>query len=137
VAVVTAQMEWASHRCVPWGKRSHSSLRLSSVNLDSRVSYRHGGRGPLPTDPVITPPFKALTGEAPRTRSLTEPLVLRSTQQTHLMGTPPLSLLWPPRSRPWMDGWRRKEMSPAKAHGRGGATAKVLWVCVCVVLLEI
>jgi hypothetical protein len=56
---------------------------------------------------------------------------------THLLGTPPpLSLLWSPRWRPWMDGWRRKEMSPRKARGRGGAAATVLWVCICVMLLE-
>jgi hypothetical protein len=53
------------------------------MNLDSRASYRHGGRGPLPTDPVIKPPFKTLTGEAPGTRCLTEPPALRSTQQVH------------------------------------------------------
>jgi hypothetical protein len=62
------------------GKRSRSSLRLSPVNLGSCASYRHSGRGPLPTDPVVTPPFKALTGEASGTRSLTEPSALRSTQ---------------------------------------------------------
>jgi hypothetical protein len=44
-----------------------SSLRVKPVNLGSRASYRHGGRGPLPMDPVVTPPFKALTGEAPGT----------------------------------------------------------------------
>jgi hypothetical protein len=59
---------------------SFVSLRLSPVNLGSRASYRHGGRGALPTDPVVTPSFKALTGEAPGTRSLTEPPALRSTQ---------------------------------------------------------
>jgi hypothetical protein len=55
------------------GKQSHSSLGLSTMNLDSRASYRHGGRGPLPTVLVVTPPFKALMGEAPVTRSPTEP----------------------------------------------------------------
>jgi hypothetical protein len=80
--VVTARREWASHRCVPQGKQSRSSLRLSSMNLGSRASYRHDGRGSLPTDPVVTPPFKALTGETPRTRSLTEPPALRLTQHS-------------------------------------------------------
>jgi hypothetical protein len=28
------------------------------VNLGSRASYRHGGRGPLPTDPVVTPEMR-------------------------------------------------------------------------------
>jgi hypothetical protein len=46
-------------------KRSHSSLGLSQVNLGSRGSYKHGGRGPQSTDLVVTPSFKALTGEAP------------------------------------------------------------------------
>jgi hypothetical protein len=55
------------------GKRSRSSLGLSTMNLGSRASYEHGGRGPLPTDLMVTPPFKALTGEAPGTRSPTEP----------------------------------------------------------------
>jgi hypothetical protein len=55
------------------GKRSCSSLGLSTVNLDSRASYRHDGRGPLPMDLTVTPPFKALTGEEPETRSPTEP----------------------------------------------------------------
>jgi hypothetical protein len=62
------------------GKRSRSSVRLSMVKLGSRASYRYGGRGPLPTDLVVTPPFKALTGKAPGTRSPTEPPTLRSTQ---------------------------------------------------------
>jgi hypothetical protein len=31
------------------------------VNLGSRASYRHDGRGPLSTDLVVMPPFKALT----------------------------------------------------------------------------
>jgi hypothetical protein len=35
------------------------------MNFGSRASYRHGGRGPLSTDLVVTPPFKALTREAP------------------------------------------------------------------------
>jgi hypothetical protein len=64
------------------GKRSRSSLGLSTVNLGSRASYRHDGRGPLPTNLVLTPPFKALTGEAPGTRSPTETPALRSTQHS-------------------------------------------------------
>jgi hypothetical protein len=55
------------------GKQTRSSLRVSPVNLGSRASYKHGGRDPLPTDPVVTPPFKTLTGEASGTRSPTEP----------------------------------------------------------------
>jgi hypothetical protein len=56
------------------GKRSRSSLRLSTVNLGSRAFfYRHDVRGPLTTDLVVTPPFKALTGKAPGTRSPTKP----------------------------------------------------------------
>jgi hypothetical protein len=55
------------------GKRFRSSLGLNQVNLDSRASYRYDGKGPLPTDLVVTLLFKALTGEAPRTRSPTEP----------------------------------------------------------------
>jgi hypothetical protein len=47
------------------GKRTRSSLRVFLANLGSRASYRLGGRGPLPMDPVVTPPFNALTGEAP------------------------------------------------------------------------
>jgi hypothetical protein len=54
-------------------KWSRSSLGLSTVNLGSRASYRHDGRGPLPMDLVVTPLFKALTGETSGTRSPTEP----------------------------------------------------------------
>jgi hypothetical protein len=54
-------------------KRSHSSLRLSTVNLCSRASYRHGGRDPLPTDLVVTPLLKTLTEETSETRSPTDP----------------------------------------------------------------
>jgi hypothetical protein len=42
------------------GKRSRSPLRLSTVNLNLRASYRHGGKDSLPTDSVVTPPFKTL-----------------------------------------------------------------------------
>jgi hypothetical protein len=66
---------------VPRGNEPVRLLGFSPVNLGSRASYSHGGRGSLPTDPVVTPPFKALTGEVPGTRSLTEPPALRSTQQ--------------------------------------------------------
>jgi hypothetical protein len=54
------------------------------MNFGSRASYRYGGRGPLPTDPVVTPMFKALTGDVPETRSLIEPPALRSTQHSPL-----------------------------------------------------
>jgi hypothetical protein len=40
------------------GKQSRSSLFL---DLGPRASYSHGGRGPLPTDLVVMPLFKALT----------------------------------------------------------------------------
>jgi hypothetical protein len=70
---VAALKEWASHRCMPQGNGPVRLLGLSAVNLGSRASYRHGGRDPLPTDLVVTPPFEALTGEAPGTRSPTEP----------------------------------------------------------------
>jgi hypothetical protein len=79
-AVTTERREWASHRCVPRGNDLVRLLGFSSVNLGSYASYRHDGRGPLSTDPVVTSLFKVLTGEAPGTRSLTEPPVLRSTQ---------------------------------------------------------
>jgi hypothetical protein len=72
-AVATARKEWASHHCVPQGNGPVRLLGLSTMNLGSRASYRHGGRDPLPTDLVVTPPFKALTGEASGTRSPTEP----------------------------------------------------------------
>jgi hypothetical protein len=65
--------EWASHRCMPQGNGPVHLLGLSTVNLDSRASYRHGGRGPLPMDLVVMTLFKALTGEAPETQSPTEP----------------------------------------------------------------
>jgi hypothetical protein len=52
------------------------------VNLGSRASYRHGGRDPLPTDLVVTPLFKALTGKAPETRSPTEP---RHSDQSNIL----------------------------------------------------
>jgi hypothetical protein len=68
-----ARREWTSHRCMPQGIRLVSLLVFSSVNLGSRAFYRHGDRGPLPTDLVVTPPIKALRGEAPGTRSPTEP----------------------------------------------------------------
>jgi hypothetical protein len=63
------------------GKRSRSSLELSTMNLGSCASYRHGGRDPLPTDLVVTPPFKTLTGEVSGTQSPTKTPTLRSTQQ--------------------------------------------------------
>jgi hypothetical protein len=47
---------------VPQGIRPVILLGLSPVNLDSRISYRHGGRDPLPTDLVVTPPIKTLEG---------------------------------------------------------------------------
>jgi hypothetical protein len=43
------------------GKQSRSSLRLSPMNLGSRAFYRHGDMGLLPTDLVVTLPFKTLT----------------------------------------------------------------------------
>jgi hypothetical protein len=70
---VAALKEWASHRCVPQGNGPVCLLGLSPVNLGSHASYRHGGRGPLPTDLVVTPPIKALMGETSGTRSPTEP----------------------------------------------------------------
>jgi hypothetical protein len=70
---VTARREWASHHCVPRGNGPIHLLGLSMMNLDSCAFYRHDGRDPLPTDLVVTPPFKTLTGEAPGTRSFTEP----------------------------------------------------------------
>jgi hypothetical protein len=69
---VAALKEWASHQYVPQGNGPIRLLGLSMVNLGLRASYRHGGRGPLPTDLVVTPPFMALTGEASGTRSPTE-----------------------------------------------------------------
>jgi hypothetical protein len=50
------------------------------VNLDSRISYRHGGRDPLPTDLVVTPPIKTLEG-FDRDLVSNQKSVLRSTQQ--------------------------------------------------------
>jgi hypothetical protein len=48
-------------------KIGHVSLLVfGTVNLDLRASYRHDGRGQLPTDLVVTPPIKALTGETSR-----------------------------------------------------------------------
>jgi hypothetical protein len=47
--VATVQKEWTSHRCVPQKIGPVSLLVLSPVNLDSRASYRHDDRGPLPT----------------------------------------------------------------------------------------
>jgi hypothetical protein len=53
--------ELASHHCVPWVNGPVLLLFLSILmNLSSRASYRHDDRGPLPTDLVITLPFKAL-----------------------------------------------------------------------------
>jgi hypothetical protein len=72
-AVATAWREWTSHRCMPQGIEPLSLLEFNPVNLGSRASYRHSGRGPLPTKHRGTPPIKALTGEAPGTRSPTEP----------------------------------------------------------------
>jgi hypothetical protein len=57
-----AQKEWTFHRCVPQGIGPVSLLELSSVNLGLRAFYRHGGRGPLLTDLVVTPPINALRG---------------------------------------------------------------------------
>jgi hypothetical protein len=57
-----ARKEWASHRCVAQGIGPVILLGLSLVNLGSRASYRHGGRGPLPTDLVVTPLIKVLRG---------------------------------------------------------------------------
>jgi hypothetical protein len=55
--------------------QTHESLRILAqpMNLGLRASYRHSGRGPLPTKRRKMPPIKALTGEASGTRSPTEP----------------------------------------------------------------
>jgi hypothetical protein len=71
---VAARKEWASHHCVPQGIRPESVRVLAqSTNLSSRASYRHGGRGPLPTKCREMPPIKTLMGETSGTRSPTEP----------------------------------------------------------------
>jgi hypothetical protein len=57
-----AEGSGAFHRYVPSGIGPVFTIRLSTVNLDSRASYMHGSRGPLPTDLVVTPPIKALSG---------------------------------------------------------------------------
>jgi hypothetical protein len=72
--------EWASHRCVPRGNGPVLLFGLSPVNLGSCASYRHGGRGPLPTDLVVTPPFKALTDLWRETQTQFDRSGLRSIQ---------------------------------------------------------
>jgi hypothetical protein len=59
---VAAQGSGASHRYLPSGIGPVFTIRSSTMNLGSRASYRHGGRGPLPMDLVVTPPIKALRG---------------------------------------------------------------------------
>jgi hypothetical protein len=90
-------------------KRFRSSLLLNPVNLGSRASYSHDGRGPLPTDPVVTPPFKILTGEASGTQSLTEPTTLRSTQQrlAYSLSHMPISLEY---------GWHQIRFQKARSY---------------------
>jgi hypothetical protein len=64
----------ASRRYVPSGIGPVFLLGFSAhlTNLSSRTSYRHSGRGQLPTKRRETPLIKVLTGEAPGTRSPTE-----------------------------------------------------------------
>jgi hypothetical protein len=64
------------HRYVPLKKLDPLTVRVLArpTNLSSRASYRHGGRGSLPTNHRETPPIKVLTGEMPVTRS---PIKLR------------------------------------------------------------
>jgi hypothetical protein len=50
-----------------------SLLELSPVKLGSRASYRHDDRDTLPTKRKRTSLINALTGEARRSRPLTEP----------------------------------------------------------------
>jgi hypothetical protein len=57
---MVARNKWAYHRCVPQRIGPVSLLGLSMVNLGSRASYRHGDRGPLPINLVVTPSIKAL-----------------------------------------------------------------------------
>jgi hypothetical protein len=78
--------EWASHRCVPRKNGPILLFRSNSVNLGSRDSYRHGG--PLPTDLVVTPPFKALTDLWRETQTRFDRSGLRSIQHS-----PPISQL--------------------------------------------
>jgi hypothetical protein len=67
--------QWCFPPLRAFGKSDPLTLRVlaQQANLGSRASYRHSGRGPLPTKRRETPPIKALTGEAPGTRSPTEP----------------------------------------------------------------
>jgi hypothetical protein len=70
------------------GKRSRSSLLVKPG--DPRFAcffYRHGGRGPLPTDLVVTPPFKALTDLWRETRARFDRSGLRSIQHSDLGGS--------------------------------------------------
>jgi hypothetical protein len=67
------------------GKWSRSSLLgQAPMNLGSRASYRHGGRSPLPTNLVATPPFKAPTDLWRETRTRFDRSGLRSIQQKKL-----------------------------------------------------
>jgi hypothetical protein len=60
---MTARKEWTFHHCVPQGIGPVSLLGLkTTVNLGSRASYRHGDKGPLPTDLVVMSPIKTLRG---------------------------------------------------------------------------
>jgi hypothetical protein len=62
VAVVAVHGSGASHLYVPSGIRPPFSVRSSTVNLGLLASYKHDGRGPLPTDQVVTPLIKVLRG---------------------------------------------------------------------------
>jgi hypothetical protein len=46
-----------------FGRSNPLTLRSSMANLGSQASYRHGGRDPLTTDLMKTPPIKALIGD--------------------------------------------------------------------------
>jgi hypothetical protein len=67
--------QWCVQPLRAFGKSDPLTLRVlaQQTDLSSRASYRHGGRGPLPTKRRETSTIKALTGEASGTRSPTEP----------------------------------------------------------------
>jgi hypothetical protein len=55
--------QWVFSPLRAFGRSDPLTLRSDTANLDSRASYRHGGRGPLTTDLMKTPPIKALIGD--------------------------------------------------------------------------
>jgi hypothetical protein len=114
--------EWASHRCVPRGNGLVLLFRSSPVNLSLRASYRHDSRGPLPTDLMITPLFKAITDLWREIRTRSDRSGLRSIQQLNDMERSTTSQDRDEEDDEVDKGWHRRI---EKMQGRVGISGEV------------